>query len=154
MLMLSRLKWGLLILLFISDRGIAEQKLIPSDEYQVFFPVQALNIKVELAITDKQRKTGLMFRQALALDRGMLFKFESTETQNVWMRNVFFPIDVVFISRQGKVVALLKHLPPCLQQDTCPIYRSGVEAKYMLEINAGLIEQHNISIGQPIQFLR
>ena len=116
----------------------------------VRFRANDLSLKVEIAANEKQRETGLMFRQALAADQGMLFVFEEQSSIHVWMKNTLIPLDVIFIDQTGKIVSMLKNLPPC-KQTNCPVYHSAAPASFMLEVNAGFIEQQQIQPGQAIK---
>ena len=116
---------------------------------EVKFIKQNLSIKVEVATTKIQLAIGLMFREFLDHDRGMLFVFEQEAIQKVWMKNTLIPLDILFISEQGEIVSILKDIQPC-RRDPCEIYDSAVPAKNMLEINAGKIDQERIKIGDKI----
>jgi uncharacterized membrane protein (UPF0127 family) len=91
-----------------------------------------------------------MFRDSLAQEKGMLFVFEHELIQRVWMKNTLIPLDIVFISMQGKIVSILKGLQPCVM-DPCDIYRPTEKAMYMLEISAGVIDNKGIAVGQMLK---
>jgi uncharacterized membrane protein (UPF0127 family) len=118
---------------------------------QLVFPEQGVSINIEVAKTRPQRSIGLMFRESLAADKGMLFIFEEEVIQRVWMKNTLIPLDIMFISSDGKLVSLLSHVQPC-RQPPCAIYNSHQPAKYMLEVNAGFIERTGITVTQKIRF--
>ncbi len=118
---------------------------------QLSFPEQGVSINVEVANTSIQRSTGLMYREFLATDKGMLFIFEEEVILRVWMKNTFIPLDIMFISEEGKLVSLLRNVQPC-SQPPCAIYNSHKPAKYMLEVNAGFVGKKNISVGHNIRF--
>ena len=117
---------------------------------KVVFIKQNLTIEVEVAKTETQRSRGLMYRDSLKQEKGMLFVFECEHIQRVWMKNTLIPLDIIFISKQGKVVSILKELQPCIK-DPCNIYESTKRAKYMLEINAGEIDNKDIAVGQMLK---
>ncbi|HIF54767.1 MAG TPA: DUF192 domain-containing protein, partial [Methylococcaceae bacterium] len=77
---------------------------------QLVFPEQGVSINIEVAKTRPQRSIGLMFRESLAADKGMLFIFEEEVIQRVWMKNTLIPLDIMFISSDGKLVSLLSHV--------------------------------------------
>ncbi len=108
---------------------------------------QKLDIKVELASSKEQREIGLMNRTGLDANSGMLFAYPDQAPRRVWMKNTLFPLDVLFLADDGRVVSMLDNLPPC-QSDPCPIYNSQVAAMYMLELNAGFIKSKNLKIDQ------
>lgn len=116
----------------------------------VHFKANHLNLTVEIAANEKQRETGLMYRQTLAPDHGMLFVFEEQAIINIWMKNTLIPLDVLFIDQTGKIVSVLKNLAPC-KQANCPVYHSGAPASFMLEVNTGFIEQQQIQAGQALR---
>ncbi len=106
-------------------------------------------IDVEIADTETLRTTGLMYRSHLAEDQGMLFVYPDQAIRGVWMKNTLIPLDVLFLSEDGKIVTLLRSLEPC-KQIPCPISVSSEKARYMLEVNAGFIDTHRIKTGQEV----
>ena len=117
---------------------------------KVVFTGQDLTIEVEVASTAVQRSRGLMYRDSLEQGKGMLFVFEHELIQRVWMRNTLIPLDIVFISTQGQIVSIIRSLQPCVKK-TCEVYKSTEKAKYMLEVNAGMIDNKGIAIGQMLK---
>lgn len=106
-----------------------------------------LQIDIEIADTQSLRASGLMHRNRLGHSQGMLFVYPEQAQQGVWMKNTLLALDIIFISSDGKITAILENLPPCLH-DPCPIYNSIAAARYMLEVQAGFIVEHHIKIGQ------
>lgn len=115
----------------------------------VHFKNQNFNIKVEIAVNQQQRETGLMYRQSLAADKGMLFVYNDQDLRGVWMKNTLLPLDVLFLNHKAEIIAMLPKLPPC-HQNPCPIYHSQLPATYILEVNAGFIDNHQLKIGQAL----
>lgn len=137
----------LLLLVIISfEKSSNEPKL-----GQIVFPELDLRVQVEIAETKKQRAQGLMLRRLLAPNKGMLFIFEHNVIQSVWMKNTLIALDVIFISDEGVVVSTIQDLKPCLGK-TCKVHRSNKKARYMLEVNAGVIKKTGVSVGQKIIF--
>ena len=137
------------VIFLIMTNAYAIEQYIKSGYGKVVFFEQRLTIEVELATTKKQRATGLMFRDYLAPDKGMLFVFEEETIQKVWMKDTLISLDIVFVSSEGEIVSIIKGLQPCTKK-TCDIYDSTKSAKYMLEINAGVVDCNNIGIGQML----
>lgn len=106
-------------------------------------------IQIEIADTEARRRLGLMHRTYLAANSGMLFIHPSPSILGVWMKNTLIPLDILFLSDDGTIVSMLEDLPPC-RQDPCPISRSSTKARYMLEVNAGVIAQHRLETGQRL----
>ncbi len=120
---------------------------------QVVFPDLNFQLQVEIAETELQRVQGLMLRPLLALDKGMLFIYEQEAIQRVWMKNTLIALDIIFVSDKGVIVSIIQGLKPCLREP-CKIYSSNEKARYMLEVNAGLIKKTAITVDQKMIFER
>lgn len=106
-------------------------------------------LEVEIADSQELRARGLMHRTNLPPNQGMLFVFPDQAIRAVWMKNTLLALDVLFLAADGSIVSMLHNLPPC-KQDPCPTYSSSANAQYMLEVNAGFIERHNLKTGQDL----
>ena len=144
-------KYVFIIFLILITTVYAEEQYKTFGHGKVVFFEQDLTIEVEVATTEKQRTRGLMFREYLAPNKGMLFVFEQEVIQNVWMRDTLIPLDIVFISAKGKIVSIIKDLQPCVNE-ICDIYSSTKRAKYMLEVNQGMVDRKDISVNQMLIF--
>ena len=102
--------------------------------------------KVEIADTKEKRIKGLMFRSSLNIDQGMLFILPESSLANVWMKNTELSLDIIFISEENIIVDLLKEVMPLSEK----IYTSKMVAKYILEINSGLIDKLGVNIGDEV----
>lgn len=105
---------------------------------------------IEIADTDEARKRGLMFRENLPLDRGMLFIFNYSRPYDFWMPNLEFPLDIIWIDENQNVVDV-QTVPPCTQKiiQDCPSYTPKGPAKYVLEVNANAFLGQ---IGDRVEF--
>lgn len=103
-------------------------------------------IKVEIVKTEEERALGLMFRYSLPEDRGMLFIFEKEDYQRFWMKNCFFPLDLIFMDRKGKIVDIKENFEPC-KEEPCPTYTSKEKSIYVLEVQGGFCKKNNIKTG-------
>lgn len=106
-------------------------------------------IQVEIANTQALRERGLMHRTQLENNQGMLFMHRDQAIRRIWMKNTLIALDVLFLSSDGKIVSMLRNLQPC-KQDPCQIYSSAIKAQYMLEVNAGFIDKHQIILDQKV----
>jgi hypothetical protein len=106
---------------------------------------------VEIADDSLERSRGLMERENLDLDKGMLFIFDQELRYSFWMKNTLIPLDMIWINSNKEVVYIEKNVQPC-QADSCPSYGSDKEARYVLEINAGQSDQANIQINDKLLF--
>ena len=107
-----------------------------------------ITFNVEVAKTIEERKSGLMYRKKLLNNEGMLFIFPREEIIQLWMKNTYIPLDVIFIS-ENKVIVDIKRNMKRLSET---IVRSKVKSKYALEFNAGLINKLDIEIGDKVLF--
>lgn len=106
-------------------------------------------IPLELALTPEEKAKGLMHREYLAENTGMLFVFEDEGRPGFWMKNTLIPLDMIFINSNNKVVDIMT-AEPC-EKEPCEKYLSEQQAKYVLEVNKGFAEKHNIQIGEEIK---
>lgn len=102
--------------------------------------------KVELALTKEERDLGLMFRESLVSDRGMLFIFPEEGEYPFWMKDTLIPLDIIWLDKDGKVVSIAKNVEPC-QTDLCLPIDPNKKAKYVLEINGGMADKIGLDIG-------
>ena len=93
-------------------------------------------LEVEVMVSDQDRAMGLMFRRSLAEDKGMLFVFERSDFHGIWMKNCRFPIDIVWLDEERRIVHVAEGAVPC-KDDPCPTYEPLRRASYVLELNAG-----------------
>ena len=107
-------------------------------------------IEAELAYTDETRATGLMNRQSMPEDAGMLFLFSEMDFQTFWMKNTLIPLDLIWLNERKEVVYFVT-APPC-ETDPCVSYSPLQKAKYVLEVNAGFAKKHNITMGTRLEF--
>jgi len=116
-----------------------------------FVAPDGTEVRLELALTDEERAQGLMFRDALAADAGMLFIFEAEEPVPFWMKNTFIPLDMIWISSEGEAVDVHAGVPPC-RSDPCPSYAPSKPGRAVLEVNAGFAAAHGIRPGVRLRF--
>ena len=108
--------------------------------------------QVELATDDASRARGLMFRDQMAADHGMLFLHEREELQAYWMKNTKIALDILYFDEQRHLVSQQRDVPPCSAGDRCPPYPSSGPARYVLELNAGQAEKLGLKDGTQITF--
>ena len=108
-------------------------------------------LQTEVMIKDPERQMGLMFRPSLPRDRAMLFIFESVDFHGIWMKNCKFPIDIVWLDEQRKVVHVAESVPPC-KADPCPVYEPMQRAAYVVEMNAAQARQEKVALGATLDF--
>lgn len=108
---------------------------------------------VELATDDASRERGLMFREHMEDERGMLFIFERELPQAFWMKNTKIPLDMLFFDHDRKLVAMHENVPPC-KADPCQAYPSRAPAMYVLELNGGMAAKIGVKPGDTFELHR
>lgn len=107
-------------------------------------------ITLEIAANSEARARGLMFRDHLPPDRGMLFLFPRNDVFSFWMKNTLIPLDMIWLDEQNRIVHIAANVPPCAA-DPCPSYSPGKVARSVLELAAGRAAELRLVPGQSIQ---
>ncbi len=92
---------------------------------------------IEVADDDAERARGLMYRETMPDDHGMLFVHDRQEPQAYWMKNTKIALDILYFDDTRRLVSQQRDVPPCSLGDACPSYPSDAPARYVLELNAG-----------------
>ncbi len=104
---------------------------------------------VEVPDDVEEHMRGLMFRQHLPWNAGMLFAYDREEPKSFWMKNTLIPLDMIFVGDNSEIVDIIENVPPC-EQDPCPSYPSEEPAQYVLEVNAGFVQQNRVQVGDQL----
>jgi len=107
---------------------------------------------IEVVDSEPQRQLGLMFREKLEGDKGMLFVYDRQGRHSFWMKNMRFPLDIIWINREKEIVAIDEDVPACRQGQDCPEFSPPVEVKYILEVNAGFTRKNKVRVGEKVSF--
>ena len=105
---------------------------------------------VEIADSFSKQALGLMYRKSMKKDHGMLLAFNKEGRYDIWMMNMRFPIDILWLSASGKILKIAEKAVPCKSLFSCPPYKSPENAKYVLELNAGTVHKVKMRIGDRI----
>ncbi len=109
--------------------------------------------RLEIAKTEKQQEIGLAKYKSIPLDFGMLFPFEKEGFYSFWMKNMKFPIDIIYI-RNSRIVTIFRDVPyPKSGNEKLPVYQPSSPADTVLEINANLSQKYGFKINQPVQII-
>jgi uncharacterized membrane protein (UPF0127 family) len=119
-------------------------------ESRVIFP-DGFTVRIEIAADDPTREQGLMYRDRLAEDAGMLFFFGKTDEYPFWMKNTLIPLDIIWLDEQRKIVHIGRDIPPC-RAEPCVSYAPGAKARYVLEVAAGVAAKHHLAEGSVLRF--
>jgi len=111
--------------------------------------------QVELAITPEAQQRGLMYRDSLGLDEGMLFIQPHQVRARFWMKNMKFALDILYFDDRGRLLEMYSAVPPCPPSssgpdDGCPLYESAQGIKYILELGAGTTVRYGIKPGDRL----
>jgi len=107
--------------------------------------------RVEVMDDDAGRARGLMFREHMNDDAGMLFIHDREEPQAYWMKNTRIPLDILYFDRALRLVAQQRDVPPCSAGNACPSYPSRKPARYVLELNAGQAARLGLEDGTTLR---
>lgn len=108
-------------------------------------------LQVEVMVKDQDRAMGLMYRPSLPEDHGLLFVFEQAEFHSFWMKNCRFPIDMLWLDGDHRVVHVAEAVPPC-KAEPCPTYAPMRKASFVVELNAGQARREKATIGTQLSF--
>jgi uncharacterized membrane protein (UPF0127 family) len=105
--------------------------------------------KVEIADTQEKQALGLMFRDSMPADEGMIFLFPNEALRSFWMKNTRIPLDIMYFDKDLKMVSVSADTPPC-RVSRCPSYLSSKPAMYVLELNAGTASELGVGPGDRL----
>ena len=108
-----------------------------------------VSLNIEIADTDFDIQTGLMYRNSMENNQGMLFVFDDETERFFYMKNTKIPLDLIYINANSKIVSFQKNAKP-FDESSLP---SNASAKYVLEVNAGLVDTWRLSVGDSIKFI-
>ncbi len=139
-----------LVALSFNLKSIDDFRLLKKD------PTVTVNnkvFKVEVADDQTERALGLSGREALAEEKGMLFLFEKPGYYSFWMKNMKFPLDIIFIN-EDKIVTVVNNALPQSAENTnnnASLYQPTERANKVLETNAGLAQKYNLKKGDTVK---
>jgi len=157
--MITSLKRITLVLLVMVVSPVVALYFVPlpaAAQQDVVFPESTLEIetqsgtrhtfRIELAETDPLRQRGLMFRNEMAPDAGMLFTYKRDRVISMWMANTYLPLDMLFIESDGRISRIA--------ESTIPLSRESISsrkrARGVLELNAGTVRRLGLSVGDRV----
>jgi uncharacterized membrane protein (UPF0127 family) len=140
---LGRLLLGVLLLL---AHPVGAQVAFETSPLAIESASGTLSFEVELAVSPEQRRQGLMFREHLDSDQGMLFDFGRTAPVTMWMRNTFIPLDMLFIEADGRIARIVADTEPLSDA----VIGSGGPVRAVLELAAGTSAEQGIAVGDQV----
>ncbi len=107
--------------------------------------------QVEVADTLEKRQKGLMFRESLDSEEGILYVFPTIKKHPFWMKNTLIPLDIIWFSEDQEIVFISENTQPC-QEDPCLLIPSLEVSKFALEVSAGSVERLGLKEGDKAEF--
>ncbi len=132
-----------------TEAPVATPKTKPELATEVVFETSDGEVRVGLEVVSTAAKIqrGLMYRQHLAPDRGMLFVFASDRVRSFWMKNTLIPLDMLFVTHDMVVAGIEKNTVP-LALDGRSV---GIKTRYVIEVNGGWTEAHGVGTGTKLR---
>uniref|UniRef100_UPI004048A20E DUF192 domain-containing protein n=1 Tax=Mariniflexile sp. TaxID=1979402 RepID=UPI004048A20E len=107
-----------------------------------------IKLDIEIADTDFDIQTGLMYRESMQNNQGMLFVFDDVTERYFYMKNTKIPLDIIYLDANKTMVSFQKNAKP-MDETSLP---SNVPAKYVLEVNAGLVDAWSLAVGDMVEY--
>ncbi len=107
---------------------------------------------VEVARTPEETSQGLMYRESLPPQTGMIFLFSDSSPHHFWMKNTMIPLDIIWMDSSGKVLFVSVKTPPC-RSDPCPNYGPDRPAAVVLEIAGETAAREKVEVGSTLRLL-
>ena len=114
--------------------------------------IEGYELSAQIPVTGELMSKGLSVKNQLRENESMLFVFEEPLRHTFWMKDMKFPIDIIWLDSNGKIVHIEENLMPCPLVLICPSYAPNADSQYVLETIAGFAQRHNISLGTTIKF--
>lgn len=122
----------------------------PPPQVTIATPSGTATVDVEVVWKDHDLEQGLMYREHMAPDAGMLFLMPHEQQQTFWMRNTIIPLDMIFIAHDLKIAGVVANAEP----ETDTLRQVDAPSLYVLEVNGGWAAAHHVTAGQPVTFVR
>lgn len=138
----------IIILIAISYFSIST---LTSARNQKIADIKGHRISLEIADDETEQRKGLSARDSLPKDKGMLFKFKKADTHTFWMKDMRFPIDIIFINND-KIVTIYENVQPENDKNAnLSLYTSTKPADKVIELNAGLAKEFGLKTGETLR---
>ena len=130
------------------------QKVANRNTVNIFTGAGLVKINVEYADTPEEMALGLMNRSSLPKSSGMLFIFPDEKIREFWMKDTLIPLEIMFISKKGRINEILTMNPCPPDAKTCQTYTSKSPARFAIEVNAGFSQKNKIIEGDILEIKR
>jgi uncharacterized membrane protein (UPF0127 family) len=124
--------------------SVQEKKIIKD------IKIDGNTVTVEVANSRHKKQRGLMYRENLPENEGMLFLFGLEGYYTFWMKNTLIPLDIIWTNSNLDIVHIEKNLQSCIS-DPCEGYTPPSPARYVIELNGGWVDRNNVELGDKIE---
>ena len=135
------------LLLFIAA-GCAAESEFKTGWLTIVTKLRELNYRVEVADNNILKRIGLMYRSSMPQNQGMLLLNDKPQHMNIWMKNTFIPLDIIYIDRNGYIVKIVENAQP----ESAALMPSDGKVMAVLELNAGQVRQQDIAVGDRVTY--
>ena len=135
------------MLLFIAA-GCTAQTQFKTGSLTIATKSGELNYRVEVADTNRLKSIGLMYRSSMPEEQGMLLLNKKPQRMNIWMKNTFIPLDIIYIDRNGHIVKIVENA----RTESTSVMPSDGKVMAVLELNAGQVREKNIAVGDSVTY--
>lgn len=135
------------MLLFIAA-GCAAESEFKTGWLTIVTKLRELNYRVEVADNNILKRIGLMYRSSMPQNQGMLLLNDKPQHMNIWMKNTFIPLDIIYIDRNGYIVKIVENAQP----ESAALMPSDGKVMAVLELNAGQVRQQDIAVGDRVTY--
>ena len=139
--------YWLVLLLFISAGCTAETRF-KTGSLVIATKFGNLNYRIDVADTNRLKSIGLMYRSSMPEEQGMLLLNKKPQRMNIWMKNTFIPLDIIYIDRNGYIVKIVENA----RTESTSVMPSDGKVMAVLELNAGQVQQKNIAVGDSVTY--
>ncbi len=138
--------------LFLAACGTKPDSLDELQTQTVLLP-DGKQVRVELMTRPEDMMRGMMFRDSLAPDRGMLFVHTQPGNYQYWMYQCKIPLDIIWMDPNHRIVEISANTPPCkTKASECPQYGGHFQAQYVLELAGGMAAKYGLGPGDRLRF--
>ena len=130
-------------------RGDQDEREVSTQKTLTSLYIQDIPLLVEIADTNSLRQAGLSGKPFLERGEGMFFIFDADDMHGIWMKDMLFSIDIIWIDSNFNIVDVKESATP---ESFPAVFKPKEESRYVLEVNANFVEEHSIKIGDSIRF--
>ncbi len=143
---------GVVYVFLQRDRSTSSE--IQKDFTSVDVVINEKRFSLELADTPKKRRQGLMYRESLPEDGGMLFIFSRNGLHSFWMKSTLIPLDIIWLDEERRIVHIKENAQPCdsVVGALCNSVIPRKLSRYVIELNAGSVGELDLQVGDTISF--